>query len=289
MVKLDYNKETKKWIELPEGSNDGMYLDGYLKNKLDNIKNILAKNWDAVIMIDGRERSGKSTLGFSCAWYLSDTNMTINNLAKDTDDAIKKIESLPDKSILMIDEGSLAFSSKDSMKQEQKKIMKILDVVGQKNLCIIIILPSFFEISKAIACRRSRFLLHVYTDEQLIRGRFCYFGEKKLKHLYDVGKKNYGSYDRPESDFVGRFTDFRVPFFEEYLKLKKETLLLALHSESKKQVSERDILRKVILNFRDRCPELPVDTLLRGFGISKSAYYRYWESDNSVSSSAPSL
>ena len=212
---------------------ENFYLDGYLKEKLDNVKRIIKKNWDCVILIDGKERAGKSTLGFTCAWYLSDGTITIENLAKDTDDAIKKIETLPDKSILMIDEGSLSFSSKDAMRNEQKKIMKILDVVGQKNLTIIIILPSFFELAKAIAVRRSRFLLHVYTDEELMRGRFAYFGEQTKPKLYDYGRKNFGSYDFPEADFVGRFTDFKVPFFEQYLLLKKASLLSALKTEIK--------------------------------------------------------
>jgi len=231
---------------------ENFYIDGYLKSKLDNVKKIISKNWDAVILIDGKERSGKSTLGFVCAWYLSDGKVTINNISKDTEDAIRKIETLPDKSILFVDEGSMSFSSKDAMRREQRKIMKILDVVGQKNLCIIIILPSFFDLLKPIATRRARFLLHVYTDEELNRGRFSYFGEKKLKKLYEYGKKNFGSYDKPESDFIGRFTDFKVPFFEEYLKLKRETLMLALKEEirnptrNEKSILQRNLLLKLI-------------------------------------------
>jgi hypothetical protein len=236
--------QNNKWVEVPEDYRGGLYLDGYLKSKLDNVKHIITKNWDCVILIDGKERAGKSTLGFICAWYLSNEQITINNLAKNTDDAIAKIQTLPDKSVLFIDEGSLSFSSKDAMRTEQKKIMKILDVVGQKNLTIIIILPSFFELSKAIACRRSKFLLHVYTDEQLERGRFTYFGEKKKRILYEVGKKNYGSYDYPEADFIGRFIDFKTPFFEEYLKLKRDTLMIALNEDTKPKESQRHIKQR---------------------------------------------
>jgi hypothetical protein len=239
--------QNNKWTEVPEDCMGGLYLDGYLKTKLDNVKDIIKKNWDCVILIDGKERAGKSTLGFCCAWYLSDGKMTINNLAKNTDDAIAKIQTLPDKSVLFIDEGSLSFSSKDAMRTEQKKIMKILDVVGQKNLTIIIVLPSFFELNKSIACRRSKFLLHVYTDEQLERGRFTYFGEKKKRMLYEVGKKNYGSYDYPEADFIGRFTDFKTPFFEEYLKLKRDTLMIALNEDISKKDSSKPMMQIDVL------------------------------------------
>jgi hypothetical protein len=256
---------------------ENFYMDGYLKAKLDNVKKIISKNWDAVILIDGKERSGKSTLGFACAWYLSEGKITIDNISKDTEDAIRKIEMLPDKSILFVDEGSMSFSSKDAMRREQRKIMKILDVVGQKNLCIIIILPSFFDLTKAIATRRARFLLHVYTDEELNRGRFSYFGEKKLKKLYEYGRKNFGSYDKPEADFIGRFTDFKVPFFEEYLKLKRQTLMLALKEElpilhrNDKWGKQRDCLIKLLYEKR-WMSQLEISELLtaKGYSINPS-------------------
>lgn len=255
-MKVTFNSEKKKWEE--QDGEQSMYIDGYLKTKLDNVKHILSKNWDAVILIDGKERSGKSTLAFTCAWYLSDMKLTLENICKDTNDCIEKIGNLPDKSVVFVDEGSLSFSSKDAMKSEQRKLMKILDVVGQKNLCIIIVLPSFFELAKAIACRRSRFLLHVYTDQELNRGRFSYFGETKKRKLYDYGRKNFGSYDSPDADFIGRFVDFRTSFFEEYLKLKRETLMGALKSEMKKEppltaravqlIGQRDRLITTILS-----------------------------------------
>lgn len=236
-VRLYFDKKKRKWVECPtkkwkeweeETGNLTINLHVRLRQKLDNIKKIIKKKWDAVFLIDGNERGGKSTLGMTAAWYLSDTKITIDNFAAGMQDAAEKIEKLPDKSILFVDEGSLVFNSKDSMTRESKKLQKVLDVVGQKNMVFIIVLPSFFDLNKNIATRRSRFLLHVYTGNDMIRGRFSYFSPNKKRHLYTLGKKNFGSYAKPKSDWLGKYDEFELPFNEEYLKLKRKSLAEAL-------------------------------------------------------------
>jgi len=260
------------------------YLDDFLRQKLDNLKDIVyKKNWDGVFIIDGIERVGKSTLGITCAYYLSDGNFSIDNVCADGDEAVRKIETLPDKSVLLIDEGSLVFNSKDIMKKEQKKLIKILNVVGQKNMIFIIILPSIFDLNKSIAIRRSKFLLHCYTDKELLRGRFAYFGEDAKKVLYAVGKKNYDSYEYPKRSLneIGRYTDFN-PLGNEYLEAKKRSLYSALHEDDKTpaQKIKGDKMREIILNVEQyKFPfrftqEQKADML----GITRKTYWTYLKS-----------
>lgn len=257
------------------------YLDDYLRQRLDNLKNIVfKKNWDGVFLIDGLERVGKSTLGITCAYYLSDGNFRVSNICTDTDDAIKKIESFPDKSVLLIDEGSLVFNSKDAMRREQKKLIKILNVVGQKNMIFIIILPCFFDLNKTIAVRRSKFLLHCYTDAKLNRGRFAYFGEDSKKILYAHGKKNYDSYQYPKRSVneLGRYTDFN-PLGEEYIETKKKSLYSALHEDQRTTHSKikREKMTTIIRNieaykFPFRFTQEMKSQML---GISRKTYHNY--------------
>ena len=253
------------------------YLDDILRSKLDNLKDIVyKKNWDGVFIVDGLERVGKSTLGISCAYYLADGNFTVDNICASGDEAIQKIESFPDKSVLLIDEGSLIFNSKDAMKTEQKKIMKILNVVGQKNMIFIIILPSFFDLNKSIAIRRSKFLLHCYTDKQLLRGRFAYFGEDAKKILYSVGKKNYDSYEYPKrnQNELGRYTDFN-PLGQEYIETKKKSLYSALHDEKVGDrwtaMLTREIKIKLFKQMRLNLPIIYQKDLAKAFGVSDRA------------------
>ncbi len=241
-TRLYYDDKKRKWLECPtkewkvweeETGNLTINLHNRLREKLDNIRKIVKRKWDAVFIIDGHERIGKSTLGMTCAWYLSDAKLTIDNFASGMTDAAEKVAKLPDKSILFVDEGSLVFNSKDSMTREAKKLQKVLDVVGQKNMTFIIVLPSIFDLNKNIATRRSKFLLHVYTASDMRRGRFCYFSPNKKRHLYALGKKNFGSYTKPRSDWLGSFDDFHLPFNDEYIELKKKSLAEALGGDSK--------------------------------------------------------
>lgn len=244
-MKVELSSNTNEWEELPDDSPGGIYLDGYIKEKLDNILVIQKKGWDAVILIDGKERSGKSTLGMTLAWYLSKKKLTIDNFAKGVEDAKEKIKKLPDKSTLMIDEGSLVFNSKDSRKNTNIQLQKIMDVVGQKNMIFIVILPSIFDLSRSLAARRSLFLLHVFVDEEWKRGGFAYYGEEKKEVLYIEGKKNYNKYTI-EPEFVSSFVKFEPPFNKEYLKLKQDTLMRELDNGKPVENKTLSDLRKEV-------------------------------------------
>lgn len=257
------------------------YLDDFLKQKLDTLKHIVfKKDWDGVILIDGLERVGKSTLGITIAYYLSDGNFSVKNICADNNEVIQKIESLSDKSVLLVDEGSLVFNSRDAMQKEQKKLIKILNVVGQKNLIIIVILPSIFDLNKSIAIRRSKFLLHCYADKQLTRGRFAYFGEVAKRKLFTVGKKNFDSYIYPKrsQNELGRFTDFN-PLGQEYLDTKKRSLLSALHEgNSKPQVTYKmEVMKEVIDNIEAyKFPfKFRHEMKCAMLGISRATYSKY--------------
>jgi DNA-binding CsgD family transcriptional regulator len=247
----------------------------WLKRKLDNVKKIMKKEWDCVFLIDGIEGSGKSTLSFACGWYISDGKMAMKNICEGTEDAIKKLQSLPDGSLLIIDEGSLSFSSTEVMRREQRQLVKILNVIRQRCMCLIIVAPSFFNLNKYISVERSRFLLHVYTDKNLGRGRFCYFGQNKKKKLYTVGKKHFNSYSKPKSDFTGSFTKFQLPFASEYLKHKDSIIQEQFVEQKPQRIIEAEIrapiVRKIVSN-------LPIKTrteLANALNINRRTVYAY--------------
>ena len=257
-----------------------LYLDNRLKAKLDNVKMIMRKGWDCIGLVDGIEGSGKSTLSFVCGWYISDGKITMHNICEGTEDAMKKLEKLEDGSVLIIDEGSLMFSSKDTMRKEQKHLIKILQVIRQKKMCLLIVSPSFFDLNKYIAVNRSRFLLHVYTDKDLTRGRFAYFSERKKHRLYVMGKKNYNSYAKPKSDFVGRYTNFD-PFGEEYQKLKRKSLFEAFHEKPRGDIPDelrQKIKKEVIVELSNKLPIQTHTELAEKSDITRKTLYNWRKS-----------
>lgn len=276
-MKIEFDKKKKKWINLPQNSKKGIYIDSKLYKKLQNVKAIQKKGYDCVILIDGGRREGKSIMAMTCAWILSDCKLTLNNFAIGSEDAKKKINELPDRSILFVDEGSAIFSSKDAMKKELKELVKILDVVGMKEIIFIIVLPSFFDLVRPIATRFSRFLLHIYTDDKMNRGRFAYFGTKEKRMLYTLGKKNFDSYRKPNANFIGRFIDFRVPFYDEYLKLKKKTLLHILKSspETTSNTHRINVLKELVKNNEKNKNKLTQKQLGHLFMTTERTIQRY--------------
>lgn len=222
MTRTYLELKDNKWYEVEKSD---FWIDTALYRKLVGLKMIQAKGWDGVIIVDGKERSGKSVLGMVMGWYLSNGHLTLNNFARGLNDASEKISTLPDRSVIIVDEASLVYSSKDSMTDAGKKLMKIMDVVGQKNLIFILCLPCFFDLNKTMAVRRSLFLCHVYPDDKYNRGQYALWGEKSKKMLYIFGKKNYDSYNFPKPELVGEYLDFEPPFYQEYKDIvKKESL-----------------------------------------------------------------
>jgi len=249
-----------KWNEVAKSN---FWIDGFLLSKLENMKKIQAKKWDGVLLVDGKERSGKSVLAMIMGWYLSECKMTKMNFASGLNDAAEKIGNLPDGSVLVVDEGSIIFSSKDSSNNEQKKLIKLLDVIGQKNMIFIVCLPCIFDLNKTIAVRRSLFLCHVYPDEEYNRGNFVFFGEKKKAQLYKHGKKNYDSYSYPEADFAANYFEFAPPFYQEYLEeVKKNSLAEVLASARQGKPSDRQILTFKINEALKRIEENKIDLTL---------------------------
>jgi len=283
MLTLGYEpKEKYKWKVLSNDYEGDSYneklivkIHAKLWTKIKNIKKYQKKGYDSPILIDGHRRTGKSTLAKAIA-YLINPDMTINNFVSGIEEAPEKISNAKEDDVLIFDEGSLIANSKDGMSKVNKQLEKIIDVVGVKRLVLIFCMPSFFSISKTIAIQHSRFLIHVYTGDKLERGKFSYFGTKKKALLYMIGKKNFGSYKKPKSNWTGKFNDFSLPFEEDYNKLKAESLSEALGIDNKKGKPKKEIdyKREFIAKFKENNPEVTDVMIFKGFGISKSEYYR---------------
>jgi hypothetical protein len=118
-------------------------------------------------------------------------------------------------------------------------------------MIFILVSPVFFDLSKYICVDRSKFLLRTVTDVNMHRGYWQYWGPKTKKLLYIIGKKSFGSYTTPKPFRYGRFTDYRLPFHAEYIKLKERSLkeaFMGKKSDKKPEIDKKDMimyLRKV--------------------------------------------
>lgn len=206
-------------VKVFENTEKEYYMDGYLKIQLDRMKELSKNDWDFIIVLDGYERTGKSTLAQQIAKYL-DNDFQLNQIVFNGIEFEKQAKTLEHHKVLVFDEGYGDLTSKKWMNKVNHSIVKMLTEIGYKNLYLIIVLPSYYDLVKYIAMHRSRVLIHVY-DNNFERGYFAWYDKDKKKNLYIEGKKFYSYSQKIASpNFIGRFTKHYAVDKEEYEKKK---------------------------------------------------------------------
>ena len=246
-------------------------MDGYLVRNLQEVKNIIRKDDDCVICIDGRERAGKSVLAMQVACAL-DPTMTIDRITYTPKDFKEQIYKAKKYQCIVLDEAMDIFYTKESQSWINKFFNKMLAKIGQLNLIVILVLPSFFELDKYPALHRSRALLHVYTRRKQ-RGYFSFFNYSKKLSLHITGKKFY-NYGKTKPNFIGRFSNFYPLDEEEYRKRKAESL--KVDGDEPMPSPKYKVQRDFVIHFLHQEYKLPIAEIAKAFQdcehpINKSA------------------
>lgn len=257
--------------------NQEFYLDGYLKSNLDIVKEQMAKDWDCVICIDGAEGSGKSILGMTIGKYLY-PELKLEDIVFTANEFMKSIVKAKKYQCIIYDEGYSGLDSSGTFNVVNRTLIKMIAEIRQKNLYVIVIMPTFFDLMKYVALWRSRVLIHVYTSKKWERGFFMFYSYERKHDLFMYGKKFY-SYARPKPNFWGRFTNF-YPVNEKEYRLKKLQALKGRRIADENAIREKEI-QKILMERVFALPE-SVPNVLRCkiLGISDAHYYtqrKLWE------------
>ncbi|KKK76205.1 hypothetical protein LCGC14_2865980, partial [marine sediment metagenome] len=112
-----------------------------------------------------------------------------------------------------------------AMSKMNRFLVRKLMECRQKNLFIIIILPTIFLLQKYVGIFRSRALFHVYVTRKGVRGYYRVYNESNKKLLYLLGHKMY-SYAKPylKKSYVFRG---KYPVDEESYRKKKHISLIS--------------------------------------------------------------
>ena len=200
------------------------HIDNYLKARWDNIKkNLVKKDQDKIFLCDGGERQGKSVFVMQQAKYLNH-NFSIENVCFTPEEFLKQIKTAPKGSVIIFDEAFRGLSSKASQSKVNKAIVQAMMEMGQKNLIVFIVLPTFFLLEMYAACFRSVALFHIYKNKTK-RHCFRIYNKNKKQVLYLIGKKKAFSYAKPLCRIRGTFTDYYTIDEQAYRKKKLESLM----------------------------------------------------------------
>ena len=225
-------------------------MDGYLFANLTTACRVIKKDWDMMFLVDGGERAGKSTLAIQCA-VMCDPTFKIDRVVFTPNAFRSAIMSAEKYQAVVYDEAFTGLNSRAAMTLVNRTLVSMLAEIGQKNLFVFVVMPTFFDLDKYAALWRSRALLHVYTGDDFERGFFAFYNVDKKKELYILGKKFY-SYLMPKPNFIGRFTSF-FPIDEAAYRQKKRDSLM------NREKNTEDVIRKheLELELFERVMNLP--------------------------------
>lgn len=247
-------------------------MDGYLKGILDEIKQSVKRDMDLIILVDGPERSGKSTLAQQCAAYC-DPSFNLARVCFTPDEFRKAIMEAEPGQAIVYDEAYTGLNSRGTMSVINRALVSMLAEIGQKNLIIFVVMPTFFDLDKYVAIWRSKVLLHVYTGEKFERGFFAAYNESTKKYLYIEGKKFYEYKGRVKPNFFGRFPAQYTVDEQAYRQKKRDSLSGRAKQQeeaAKRREIEAELLERVMRLGNKVTHKVKMEML----GMSAATYYR---------------
>ncbi len=200
------------------------YIEKALKADLDQLKKLVfgPSDEDAVIVIDGRERSGKSVLALQIAKYV-DPKFDMDATCFSTHEFVKFIRNNTKRAVVF-DESIVGMHSARSMERRTVFVDELLAQSGQKNLIVILVIPFFFELTKRSAVGRSEFLIHVFRMD-FKRGHYRVYDYKTKRKLFFLGKKLFEYHVKGVSpNYHGHFSNI-YSVDEKAYRLKKAEAL----------------------------------------------------------------
>lgn len=255
-----------------EGTPQAYAMDGYLKGILDESKKAIRKDMDLIFLIDGGERMGKSTLAQQCAYYM-DPTIDLSRICFTPDEFRKAIIAAEPYTAVIYDEAYTGLNSRGTMSVINRALVSMLAEIGQKNLIIFVVMPTFFDLDKYVAIWRSRVLLHVFTGQDFERGYFAAYNETTKKYLYIEGKKFYEYKGRVKPNFFGRFPN-KYTVDEQAYRQKKKDSLSGRAKQQEEAAKRREVEAELLERVMRLGDKVTHKVKMEMLGMSAATYYR---------------
>lgn len=182
---------------------------------IETIKERVANKLDAIIIVEGDEGSGKSSLA---VWvgFLIDKNFNLDNVIYSMDRAVDLIYSLPPGSVIVWDEACYDMSKRDAMTKTNKEIIKLAMATRSRRLIHMVCIPHIQDLENYISDRRACYTLSVF-----MRGDYRgFFKLKYPKRWYDKSNNIHTKW-RPLYRRTLTFKQLPNSVDEEYNKRKE--------------------------------------------------------------------
>lgn len=184
-------------------------MEKKLVEKLDLACKRLKNKLDCLMLVDGDEGYGKSTISGEMGYYVAyklGRKFSYENFFFNIDKLIE-YATKTEKQVIIWDEAALGGLAMEWGNKLQQKLIKLLMISRKKNHFYFFNIPKFFKLNEYIVVDRATALIHVYARQEIQRGRFVYFRKQsKEKLFFDWRKARKRSY-KINYNFRGSFPD----------------------------------------------------------------------------------
>lgn len=266
-----------KPMGLPAYSKVGCFYAFKLLQVLNDLKIRLAKDFMNQIFICGGVGTGKTTLAFLIMNYLTNGDFSLKNVGVGEKRCLKLLVECDPHSTILLDDAFSLFMSTEFNKRTQKKAIKIMQLIRDKNINVIITLPDLSKTNSYVVTS-SNCIIRTYLDANLSRGQYAFYGTRKVNSYYDNIKKNNGNPpEYPYPDFTTTFSDYRPDFYPEYKRIKDKARQDVL--QDKPEVHNLKDFRPLVKQLLQNIPKMPKPITYKQFcdltGLSKSTISNY--------------
>jgi len=229
------------------------FIEPWIKERFDNkvIPDLEKKDKDCIIAIDGAEGSGKTWLSIQWCKYI-DPSFNLNRIVFTPEEFREAIYKAKKGQAILFDEAFAGFSSRAALSGVNKTLISLMMQIRQKNLFIVIVLPTFFLLDKYISLFRTRILVHVYENKGR-RGFFRVYSKFKKRELI-MDKKartySYGVRTKKKGRFYGVFAlgdeNEEKKYRDKKLKALESSEKNPMTSSAVKYREQRDIMLYIL-------------------------------------------
>jgi hypothetical protein len=219
----------------------GYYMSKNLMANLTYYKNtVINRDRDSFGVIDGGEGLGKSTIAQQVAKFLDIENkLTMTQIVFDMESFKKAVIELPPRTAIIYDEARFSLASKRAMTTAVMELEQFMTECRQFNKFVILVLNSFYDLSRYGGVFRTKWLIHCYEKANHERlefdiGFFSFYNEANKKAMYTSEKLRNGLlYPHTMASFTDRFPEGYLVDEQAYRDMKREATMRAAQKRVK--------------------------------------------------------
>lgn len=192
---------------------------------------VLKHDWDCIGVVDGPEGSGKSVMAQQVGAFLDKNHKIKPSQVVFTPEGFRKaVLDAEAGKVVIWDEARGGLNRRRAMSATNNAITDMLAEIRQKNLFIIMVLPTFYDLDKNVALWRSRWLIHVFVKAEpetktLKRGFYRFYSRKSMTLMYCKAEySRFYAYPARLGAFTSSFKNHYVVPEEEYRRAKLAAL-----------------------------------------------------------------